>query len=126
MPSIFVPPTSMPIRTRQPSHRRVRNAIATATCTSPLASGKGPANTRCVRSGGHVSVRGAVIVGVLTGVAVVVVVAPARAQTCMVLRYDFQPDCYRAPGGGACLRSIDRLDLGPQIAVWLESADRTM
>jgi hypothetical protein len=74
-----------------------------------------------------VSVRGAVIVAVLAGLALGLgVAAPARAQTCMVLRYDFQPDCYRASGGSACLRSIDRLDLGPQIAVWLESADRTM
>ena len=51
--------------------------------------------------------------------------APARAQTCMALRYDFQPDCYRDAGGGGCIRSVERLDLGPQIAVWLESADRT-
>ena len=51
---------------------------------------------------------------------------PARAQNCMTLRYDFQPDCYHAPGDAACLRSVDRLDLGPQIAVWVESADRTM
>jgi hypothetical protein len=50
----------------------------------------------------------------------------ARAQTCMTLRYDFQPDCYHAAGDPACLRSIDRLDLGPQIAVWVESADRAM
>ena len=52
--------------------------------------------------------------------------ASARAQTCMTLRYDFQPDCYHAAGDPACLRSVDRLDLGPQIAVWVESADRTM
>jgi Fibronectin type III domain len=52
--------------------------------------------------------------------------ASARAQTCMTLRYDFQPDCYHAAGDPACLRSVDRLDLGPQIAVWVESADRTV
>jgi hypothetical protein len=57
--------------------------------------------------------------------AVVAVAAQARAQTCMVLRYDFQPDCFRAAADTACAQSIDRLDLGPQIAVWLESADRT-
>ena len=49
----------------------------------------------------------------------------ARAQTCMTLRYTFQPDCYRAAGGAACAQTVKRLDLGPQIAVWLESADGT-
>ena len=42
----------------------------------------------------------------------------------MMVRYELQPDCYRDADGG-CVRSVDRLDLGPQIAVWLESADRT-
>ena len=51
--------------------------------------------------------------------------APARAQGCMHIRYTFQPDCYRAAGSGACVQTLERLDLGPQIAVWLESADRT-
>jgi len=50
--------------------------------------------------------------------------APARAQSCLTLRYAFQPDCYRPGGAAACVQSVDRLDLGPQIAVWLESADR--
>jgi len=50
--------------------------------------------------------------------------APARAQSCLTLRYTFQPDCYRPAGAAACVQSVDRLDLGPQIAVWLESADR--
>ena len=54
------------------------------------------------------------------------IATPARAQTCMALRYTFQPDCYHAAGDPACLRSVDRLDLGPQIAVWVESADRTV
>jgi hypothetical protein len=61
----------------------------------------------------------------------------ARAQIC--LRYTFQPDCLRSANHpGVCSpvlylpdstdptkdsKSIDRLDLGPQIAVWLESAD---
>lgn len=52
--------------------------------------------------------------------------APARAQTCMTLRYTFQPDCYRAAGDAFCVQAVDRLDLGPQIAVWVESADRTL
>ena len=65
-----------------------------------------------------------VVAGVM--VADAAIAASARAQTCMTLRYDFQPDCYHAPGDPACLRSVDRLDLGPQIAVWVESADRTV
>ena len=61
----------------------------------------------------------------------------AHAQSCQVLRYSFQPDCLRAaPGDAACnsvfyrfdpiqkANVVDRLDLGPQIAVWIESADR--
>jgi len=67
----------------------------------------------------------------LTGVGALLVVLmaasaagrDARAQTCTNLRYTFQPDCYRPSGGGACVQKIDRLDLGPQIAVWIESAD---
>ena len=43
----------------------------------------------------------------------------------MHIRYTFQPDCYRAASSGACVQTLERLDLGPQIAVWLESADRT-
>jgi hypothetical protein len=50
---------------------------------------------------------------------------PARAQGCMHIRYAFQPDCYRAAGSAGCVQTLERLDLGPQIAVWLESADRT-
>jgi hypothetical protein len=50
---------------------------------------------------------------------------PASAENCRILRYTFQPDCYRAPGSTVCEQRIDRLDLGPQIAVWVESADRT-
>jgi hypothetical protein len=70
------------------------------------------------RSGGLAVAGGVVAIVVATA-------APAHAQTCMALRYDFQPDCYRDAGGGGCIRSVERLDLGPQIAVWLESADRT-
>jgi hypothetical protein len=51
--------------------------------------------------------------------------APAAAQSCAQLRYTFQPDCYRAAGSATCVETIDRLDFGPQIAVWLESADGT-
>jgi hypothetical protein len=47
----------------------------------------------------------------------------ARAQVCMTLSYSFQPDCYRPDAGSACVQTVDRLDLGPQIAVWVQSAD---
>jgi hypothetical protein len=55
----------------------------------------------------------------------VAVAAPsvARAQACMTLSYSFQPDCYRSDAGSACVQTVDRLDLGPQIAVWVQSAD---
>jgi hypothetical protein len=51
----------------------------------------------------------------------------ARAQPRPVrINYVFQPDCYRPNLGAPCDRrkTGTRLDLGPQIAVWLESADR--
>ncbi len=43
------------------------------------------------------------------------------------LRYTFQPDCYRSSLSAACEtpKTNMRLDLGPQIAVWLEKADRS-
>ena len=43
------------------------------------------------------------------------------------LRYTFQPDCFRASLSAPCEtpRTNMRLDLGPQIAVWLEKADRS-
>ncbi len=43
----------------------------------------------------------------------------------MTLQYSFQPDCYRPDLGSACVQSIDRVDFGPQIAVWIQSADGT-
>jgi hypothetical protein len=52
---------------------------------------------------------------------------PAWGQARSVrVNYVFQPDCYRPSLGAACDRrkTGTRLDLGPQIAVWLESADR--
>jgi len=58
-------------------------------------------------------------------VALVLAAPPARAQTCMTLSYSFQPDCYRPDEGSACVQTVDHLDLGPQIAVWIQSADGT-
>ena len=46
--------------------------------------------------------------------------AAARAQSCMTLRYSFQPDCYRPDASSACVQSVTHMDLGPQIAVWLQ------
>ncbi len=46
----------------------------------------------------------------------------ARAQSCMTLRYVFQPDCYRSDPGAACMQSQTHMELGPQIAVWLQDA----
>jgi hypothetical protein len=51
--------------------------------------------------------------------------APARAQQCMTLSYTFQPDCYRPDPSSACVQTVARLDPGPQIAVWVQSADGT-
>jgi hypothetical protein len=47
------------------------------------------------------------------------------AAPCTVLNYTFQPDCFRAAGDTSCAFDPNHLDLGPQIAVWLESADGT-
>ena len=46
----------------------------------------------------------------------------ARAQSCMTLQYAFQPDCYRPDQSSACVQSVSHMDLGPQIAVWLQDA----
>ena len=66
----------------------------------------------------------------------------ARSRICQTLRYTFQPDCLQSANHpGTCRpvlyqpdptdptkdsKTVDRLDLGPQIAVWLESADRSV
>ena len=60
----------------------------------------------------------------LLALAAAFVPRPSRAD-CTVLDYTFQPDCYRAPADGACVFDPRHPDLGPQIAVWLESADGT-
>jgi hypothetical protein len=52
-------------------------------------------------------------------------VPAAVAAPCTVLNYTFQPDCFRAGGAPACAFDPSHPDLGPQVAVWLESADRT-
>jgi hypothetical protein len=44
---------------------------------------------------------------------------------CAVLRYAFQPECFEPPCPPVKRKLADRLDLGPQIAVWVETADRS-
>ena len=46
----------------------------------------------------------------------------ARAQSCMALQYSFQPDCYRPDESSACVQSVARMELGPQIAVWVQDS----
>jgi len=48
--------------------------------------------------------------------------AVARAQSCTTLQYSFQPDCFRPDESSACVQSVSRMDLGPQIAVWLQDS----
>ena len=52
--------------------------------------------------------------------------AAAAHASCRLLRFGFEPDCLaRDPASGACRFDVDTPDYGPQIAVWLESADGT-
>ncbi len=41
------------------------------------------------------------------------------------MRFAFQPDCFAPPCDKPKRKLDDRLDLGPQIAVWIEAADRS-
>ena len=61
---------------------------------------------------------------VLATALLLVALAPsaARAQSCMTLQYAFQPDCFRPDETSACVQSVSRMDLGPQIAVWVQDA----
>jgi hypothetical protein len=44
---------------------------------------------------------------------------------CTTVRYAFQPDCFEPPCDKPKRKLGERLDLGPQIAVWVEAADRS-
>jgi hypothetical protein len=59
---------------------------------------------------------------VLAAAFLLVALAPsaARAQSCMTLQYAFQPDCFRPDESSPCMQSYPRMDLGPQIAVWVQ------
>src|SRR4051812_21812454 len=47
------------------------------------------------------------------------------AMQCATVRYAFQPDCFEPPCDKPKRKLGDRLDLGPQIAVWVEAADHS-
>lgn len=66
----------------------------------------------------------AVFVAVAVVTATALIATPAGAETRRV-RITFQPDCFRADLAAPCdgARDKNRLDPGPQIAVWLESGD---
>jgi Fibronectin type III domain len=63
----------------------------------------------------------------LVGFSVLALVAlgssAANAQSCMTLQYSFQPDCYRPDASSGCVQSVTHMDLGPQIAVWLQDSN---
>jgi hypothetical protein len=55
--------------------------------------------------------------------------APRSARAaggCGDVVYSFQPDCYQPKGDGVCGQTLQHLDFGPQIAVWIETADHTL
>jgi hypothetical protein len=61
---------------------------------------------------------------ILGGATLLVLHPPgAAAQACNVLSYTFQPDCFRAAGSTDCVFDKNHPDFGPQIAVWVGSAD---
>jgi hypothetical protein len=62
------------------------------------------------------------ICGVVLGLAFAGISLPAGAQSCMTLQYAFQPDCFRPNESSACVQSVSHMDLGPQIAVWLQDS----
>jgi len=48
----------------------------------------------------------------------------AAADTCRLLQLTFEPDCLvREPTSGRCRFEASRPDFGPQVAIWVESAD---
>jgi hypothetical protein len=52
--------------------------------------------------------------------------AAAADTACGQLSYSFQPDCYRETGSSTCVQTLQHLDFGPQIAVWIETANRSL
>jgi hypothetical protein len=68
--------------------------------------------------------RSSLVPPTLAAALLLVVLAPsaARAQSCMTLQYTFQPDCFRPDENSACAQMVSRMDLGPQVAVWVQDA----
>jgi len=64
--------------------------------------------------------RGAVLLGALL---LVVASRPAWATRCRALTYAFEPDCFVRDAKGSCAFDPSRPDLGPQVAVWVETSD---
>ena len=55
---------------------------------------------------------------------VALVASPAaHAQDCRLLQYSFEPDCFQRDAAGLCQFDVSHIDLGSQVAVWIESAD---
>jgi hypothetical protein len=52
--------------------------------------------------------------------------ARAADGACTEVSYTFQPDCYHADGAAACKQTLEHLDFGPQIAVWVETAQHAL
>jgi len=44
-------------------------------------------------------------------------------DACRLLQYSFEPDCFDRPAEGTCRFDAAHPDFGPQISVWVESAD---
>jgi hypothetical protein len=67
------------------------------------------------------------IFGLIAGALCAGGASAARADdtppSCRLLQYSFEPDCFERSNAGTCRFDVNRLDLGPQIAVWVESAD---
>ena len=62
----------------------------------------------------------------IAGFTLAAAVVPRLASAdCTVLEYTFQPDCFRGPSDADCVFDPRHPDMGPQVAVWLESADGT-
>jgi hypothetical protein len=69
----------------------------------------------------------AVIKAVLaaSAAAALLLAGPRPAAACRSLSFQLTADCFRAPTDAACAFDPAHPDLGPQVAVWIESADRT-
>ncbi|HZL18611.1 MAG TPA: CFI-box-CTERM domain-containing protein [Polyangia bacterium] len=60
---------------------------------------------------------------VILGAAGLLASRSAEADSCSLLTYTFQPDCFRPAGSLGCTFDPTHPDFGPQIAVWVTSAD---